>query len=101
MDVDVIDLREDTELAWLALANCADLQPEDFFVSRGSRVSSQVLATCAACPVRTDCIAWALDENLEWGVFGGLTRRERRECDSVDEAILRSDDKLLPLVVAA
>lgn len=99
--MDVIDLREETELAWLALANCADLQPEDFFVSQGSRVTNQVLATCAACPVRTDCLSWALTEGLEWGVFGGLTRRERRECGSVDEAVARSDAKLLPLLVAA
>ena len=33
---------------------------------------------CAGCPVRTECLAEALDNQIEWGVWGGLTERERR-----------------------
>jgi WhiB family redox-sensing transcriptional regulator len=33
---------------------------------------------CQACPVRTECLAEALDNRMEWGVWGGLTERERR-----------------------
>ena len=34
---------------------------------------------CArACPVRTECLAEALDNQIEWGVWGGMTERERR-----------------------
>jgi WhiB family redox-sensing transcriptional regulator len=33
---------------------------------------------CAGCPVRPDCLAEALDNRIEWGVWGGMTERERR-----------------------
>ncbi len=35
-------------------------------------------SVCVGCPVRTECLAEALDNRLEWGVWGGLTERERR-----------------------
>jgi WhiB family transcriptional regulator, redox-sensing transcriptional regulator len=38
---------------------------------------------CRACPVRTECLAHALDQRIEFGVWGGMTERERR-------ALLRS-----------
>ena len=31
------------------------------------------------CPVRFDCLAEALDNRIEWGVWGGMTERERRQ----------------------
>jgi WhiB family redox-sensing transcriptional regulator len=33
---------------------------------------------CEDCPVRRECLAEALDNNMEWGVWGGMTERERR-----------------------
>ena len=33
---------------------------------------------CSGCPVRTECLAEALDHQIEWGVWGGMTERERR-----------------------
>ena len=33
---------------------------------------------CTGCPVRTECLAEALDNQIEWGVWGGMTERERR-----------------------
>ena len=35
-------------------------------------------SVCLGCPVRFDCLAEALDNRIEWGVWGGLTERERR-----------------------
>jgi WhiB family redox-sensing transcriptional regulator len=35
-------------------------------------------AICLACPVRTECLADALDNRIEFGVWGGMTERERR-----------------------
>ena len=34
---------------------------------------------CMGCPVRAVCLAEALDNRIEWGVWGGLTERERRQ----------------------
>ena len=33
---------------------------------------------CTGCPVRFECLAEALDNRIEWGVWGGMTERERR-----------------------
>lgn len=35
-------------------------------------------AICLGCPVRSQCLAEALDNRIEWGVWGGMTERERR-----------------------
>jgi len=44
-------------------------------------VKDQVQAkkVCYGCPVCVDCLAEALDNRLEWGVWGGMTERERRQ----------------------
>ena len=34
---------------------------------------------CVGCPVRPECLAEALDNRIEWGVWGGMTERERRQ----------------------
>jgi len=33
---------------------------------------------CSGCPVKAECLAEALDNRIEWGVWGGMTERERR-----------------------
>ncbi|OCL37067.1 transcription factor WhiB [Tessaracoccus lapidicaptus] len=35
-------------------------------------------SVCVGCPVRSECLAEALDNRIEWGVWGGMTERERR-----------------------
>lgn len=61
---------------WAASAACRDSQPDALFV-RGA-AQNQAKAVCAGCPVRTECLAEALDNQIEWGVWGGMTERERR-----------------------
>ncbi|MSV51451.1 MAG: WhiB family transcriptional regulator, partial [Actinobacteria bacterium] len=39
---------------------------------------NRVKAICLGCTVRTECLADALDNNVEFGVWGGMTERERR-----------------------
>ena len=50
------------------------------FPVQGVRGAEQHKAkvVCGACPVRAECLAEALDNEIEWGVWGGLTERERR-----------------------
>lgn len=38
----------------------------------------QVKRICRHCPVQRECLAEALDERIEFGVWGGMTERERR-----------------------
>ena len=73
---------EATMTGWAELAACQDEDPELFFpisqVGPGARQSAQAKAVCARCPVRADCLRYALDNGLDHGVFGGTTADERR-----------------------
>ncbi|WP_037076307.1 WhiB family transcriptional regulator [Pseudonocardia spinosispora] len=62
--------------AWSVSANCRGIEPDRLFVA-GSRQHT-AKSICRGCPVLTTCLAQALDERLEYGVWGGMTERERR-----------------------
>lgn len=69
---------------WIARAGCREVPPEVFFpvAVAGPAFERQVAAAkavCAGCPVRSECLAWALaDGALADGIAGGLTAEERR-----------------------
>ena len=50
--------------------------PDELFVRGAEQNKAKQL--CSGCPVRTECLAEALDNQIEWGVWGGMTERERR-----------------------
>jgi WhiB family redox-sensing transcriptional regulator len=61
---------------WASRAACKTDTPDALFV-RGAEQNKAKLV-CNGCPVRTECLAEALDNQIEWGVWGGMTERERR-----------------------
>jgi WhiB family redox-sensing transcriptional regulator len=61
---------------WTTQAACKDADPDELFVQGAAQ--NRVKARCVACKVRTECLADALDNRIEFGVWGGLTERERR-----------------------
>ncbi|WP_116043942.1 WhiB family transcriptional regulator [Amycolatopsis palatopharyngis] len=61
---------------WRAQAACRDEDSEQLFV-RGSEQRAARLM-CVGCRVRTECLAEALNRKIEFGVWGGMTERERR-----------------------
>lgn len=67
---------------WRESAACRDQDPELFFpvseVGPGSEQVQQAKAVCARCPVRQECLNYAIDAELAHGIFGGATPRERR-----------------------
>jgi WhiB family redox-sensing transcriptional regulator len=68
---------------WRALAGCRATDPDLFFpVSVSGRSLAQVTeakAICAACPVRRECLAFAIETGQVHGIWGGLTEEERRQ----------------------
>ncbi len=50
--------------------------PDELFVTGAAQ--NRAKAVCMGCPVRTECLADALDNRVEFGVWGGMTERERR-----------------------
>src|SRR5579875_3773573 len=61
---------------WTTRASCRKEQPDALFVQGAAQNRAKVV--CHGCPVRTECLADALDNRTEFGVWGGLTERERR-----------------------
>lgn len=61
---------------WTRYAACRDVDPDDLFVSGAAQHRAK--RVCRDCPVRLQCLADALDNRMEYGVWGGLTERERR-----------------------
>lgn len=76
-----VDARAASRWNWRIAARCRTADAEELFV-RGAE-QRRARQFCATCPVRTECLAHALDERVEFGVWGGTTERERR-------ALLRS-----------
>ncbi len=73
---DVDDTDED-ERSWQRLANCLGVDPDLFFPERGvsTREAKEV---CRGCVVRSECLDYALANGEKFGIWGGLSERERR-----------------------
>jgi WhiB family transcriptional regulator, redox-sensing transcriptional regulator len=69
---------EDTgDLDWRDRALCAQTDPEAFFPERGGSVR-EAKRVCRSCEVRAECLEYALENDERFGVYGGLSERERR-----------------------
>lgn len=60
---------------WTQSAACLG-RSEALFVKGAAQ--NQAKRLCTNCEVRSECLAEALDNRVEWGVWGGMTERERR-----------------------
>ena len=71
------------DLAWRDHAACRSSHPELFFPigSTGDALeeTEAAKAICRACPVRRDCLAFAVETNQDSGVWGGMAEDERRK----------------------
>jgi WhiB family transcriptional regulator, redox-sensing transcriptional regulator len=61
---------------WVSKARCRSIDPDELFV-RGA-AQSRAAVICRQCPVIIECLADALDSEMEFGVWGGMTERQRR-----------------------
>lgn len=66
----------EADRAWVSKALCRETNPDDLFV-RGAAQREAALI-CRHCPVMQQCAADALDNKVEYGVWGGMTERHRR-----------------------
>ncbi|MGI9092505.1 MAG: WhiB family transcriptional regulator [Mycobacteriales bacterium] len=63
-------------VVWASQALCRGANPDALFVQGAEQ--NRAKRICAGCPVRTECLGDALDNRVEFGIWGGLTERERR-----------------------
>ena len=67
----------DSALAWQADALCAQTDPEAFFPEKGGS-TREAKRICQGCEVRDACLDYALANDERFGIWGGLSERERR-----------------------
>jgi WhiB family transcriptional regulator, redox-sensing transcriptional regulator len=65
------------ELAWQERALCAQTDPEAFFPEKGGS-TREAKRVCRSCEVRAECLEYALENDERFGIWGGLSERERR-----------------------
>ncbi len=61
---------------WAPLGACSKSDPDALFVQGAAQQTAKMV--CQGCPVIAECLADALDNRTEFGVWGGMTERERR-----------------------
>lgn len=69
---------DDSATAWMQRGNCRNYPPDMFFPSDGVGVDRARRICNADCPVKGECLDYALDHRIEHGVWGGTSERERR-----------------------
>ena len=63
--------------SWQAQANCMGVDPDLFFPERGAS-TREAKEVCRGCVVREDCLEYALANGEKFGIWGGMSERERR-----------------------
>ncbi|NLZ98714.1 MAG: WhiB family transcriptional regulator [Micrococcus sp.] len=71
------DTADDGQLAWQADALCAQTDPEAFFPEKGGS-TRDAKKVCGACLVQEQCLEYALANDERFGIWGGMSERERR-----------------------
>ena len=69
--------RDDPELSWQERSLCAQTDPEAFFPEKGGS-TREAKKVCVSCDVRSQCLEYALEHDERFGIWGGLSERERR-----------------------
>jgi len=73
------DVDDDAEvLTWQSDALCAQTDPEAFFPEKGGS-TRDAKKICSSCEVRAQCLEYALQNDERFGIWGGLSERERRK----------------------
>ena len=68
---------DEREPSWHDEANCLGVDPDLFFPERGAS-TKEAKEVCRGCVVREDCLEYALANGEKFGIWGGLSERERR-----------------------
>jgi hypothetical protein len=86
--------------AWYEDAVCAQTRPDAFFPEVGES-TADAKAVCLECPVRVQCLQYALDRDERFGVWGGFSERERRRLKRGERVPLGGNRKQAAPVVCA
>lgn len=71
-------LQPSTAEPWMDDALCAQADADMFFPEGQGASAAEAKRLCALCPVQDECLSFALEHRLYYGVWGGLTDKQRR-----------------------
>jgi WhiB family transcriptional regulator, redox-sensing transcriptional regulator len=74
---EVADSDDALDRSWQERANCLGVDPDLFFPERGAS-TREAKEVCRGCEVRVDCLEYALANSEKFGIWGGMSERERR-----------------------
>lgn len=63
---------------WMRLAACRSMDTEEFYPPRGGDLAGP-RAVCAECPVQNECLNYAIENGDHFGIWGGLSDKQRRK----------------------
>ena len=69
---------DDAAMSWQERGLCAQTDPEAFFPEKGGS-TREAKKVCLGCDVRGECLEYALAHDERFGIWGGLSERERRK----------------------
>jgi len=72
----IVEVDEEPK-TWWDFANCLGVEPDLFFPERGAS-TREAKEVCRGCVVLGDCLEYALDHGEKFGIWGGMSERERR-----------------------
>jgi WhiB family transcriptional regulator, redox-sensing transcriptional regulator len=66
--------------SWMSEGMCSQTDPETFFApdDAGPNWYTDAITVCQGCPIRSTCLAYAIENGIEYGVWGGSTEADRR-----------------------
>jgi WhiB family transcriptional regulator, redox-sensing transcriptional regulator len=67
----------EVDTTWQRYANCLGVDPDLFFPERGAS-TREAKEVCRGCVVRESCLEYALSNGEKFGIWGGMSERERR-----------------------
>ncbi len=65
------------DMSWQKRANCMGVDPELFYPERGAS-TKEAKSVCKGCVVRDECLEYAIITGEKFGIWGGMSERERR-----------------------
>ncbi len=77
MDLNIIDELIGGMPSWTEEANCKGADADLFFPERGAS-TRKAKAICRACSVQSACLEYAIENSEKFGIWGGMSERERR-----------------------
>lgn len=77
-DNPIINIRDFPERTWTRHAACQGHDPDLWFLDQHDGSYTEARTICADCPVKTECLAWAVETNTQFGMWGGLAPHQRQ-----------------------